>query len=199
MSEPSRNRFGGNGIVRVWHAVVRALEVLTTALFGALVLDVLWGVTSRYWPGIPPSDWTEELGIYLLVWVSLLGSALTYRERGHLGVDYLVSKFDPDARRWSAVVVELCVLVFAGYALCFGGYRLVSETLASGQLTPVLQWKAGYGYLAVPLSGIFFVAFCIEHLLERPVLGASVDSEPTAGDILPPEGGSHKNGLIHRL
>ena len=62
-----------------------ALRWLTIALFALLVFDVLWGVVSRYWPGIVPSDWTEELGIYLLAWISLLGSALTYRDRGHLG------------------------------------------------------------------------------------------------------------------
>lgn len=151
---------------RIWSGAARGLEVLTIVLFAALVLDVLWGVVSRYWPGIPPSDWTEELGIFLLVWVSLLGSALTYRARGHLGVDYFVSKFDPAAQRWTAIVVELCVLVFAGFGLCYGGVTLVSDTLASGQLTPVLQWKAGYVYLAVPITGVFFVAFALEHLVE---------------------------------
>jgi TRAP-type C4-dicarboxylate transport system permease small subunit len=152
--------------VRMWSGAARALELVTIMLFGALVLDVLWGVVSRYWPGIPPSDWTEELGIYLLVWVSLLGSALTYRARGHLGVDYFVAKFDPAAQRWTAVVVELLVLAFAAFALCYGGFRLVSDTLASGQLTPVLQWKAGYVYAAVPITGVFFVAFALEHLIE---------------------------------
>ena len=158
---------------------VAALRWLTIALFAALVFDVLWGVVSRYWPGIVPSDWTEELGIYLLAWVSLLGSALTYRERGHLGLDYFISQFDPAAQRVAAVVIELCVLVFAGFALCYGGYRLVADTLASGQLTPVLQWKTGYIYLSVPISGVFFVAFSIEHLLESPVVPDAVESVPT--------------------
>ncbi len=152
----------------LWNAAARGLEILTTILFAALVLDVLWGVVSRYVPGIVPSDWTEELGIYLLVWVSLLGAAVTYRDRGHLGVDYFVSLFDPAARRWTAAVVELCVLVFSGFVLCYGGYRLVSDTLAAGQLTPVLQWKVGYFYAAVPLSGLFFAGFAIEHLIEEP-------------------------------
>lgn len=155
---------------RAWHQVVRGLGWVTIALFAALVLDVLWGVISRYTPGIVPSDWTEELAVYLLVWVSLLGSALTYRDRGHLGVDYLVEKFDPAAQRVAGIVVELCVILFAATALCWGGYLLVSEALASGQLTPVLQWKMGYVYSVVPISGVFFVAFCIEHLCGRPTV-----------------------------
>jgi TRAP-type C4-dicarboxylate transport system permease small subunit len=165
---------------RIWTAAVGGLRWLTIVLFAVLVVDVLWGVVSRYVPGIVPSDWTEELGIYLLAWVSLLGSALTYRDRGHLGLDYFIALFDPDARRITAVFIELCVLVFAGFALCYGGYRLVSDTLASGQLTPVLQWKTGYMYLSVPISGIFFVAFALEHLLERPALPEAAETAPTA-------------------
>lgn len=167
-------------IPRLWHAATRLLEMVTIVLFAALVFDVLWGVVSRYWPGIAPSDWTEELGIYLLVWVSLLGSALTYRDRGHLGVDYLVSKFDPSARRWSAIAVELIVLVFAGFALCYGGFRLVADSLAAGQLTPVLQWQVGYFYLVVPVSGVFFAGFAIEHLLHHPMPTRATEQEPTA-------------------
>lgn len=163
----------------VWNVAVAGLRWLTIVLFAALVLDVLWGVVARFTPGIIPSDWTEELGIYLLAWVSLLGSALTYRDRGHLGLDYFITQFDPAAQRFSAVIIELCVLVFAGFALCYGGYRLVSDTLASNQLTPVLQWKTGYLYLSVPISGVFFVGFVIEHLLERPVPPEAVEAVPT--------------------
>jgi TRAP-type C4-dicarboxylate transport system permease small subunit len=77
------------------------------------------------------------------------------------------------------VIIELCVLVFAGFALCYGGYRLVSDTLASNQLTPVLQWKTGYMYLSVPITGVFFVGFVIEHLLERPVPPEAAEAVPT--------------------
>lgn len=163
----------------IWNGAVAGLRWWTIVLFAALVFDVLWGVIARFTPGIIPSDWTEELGIYLLAWVSLLGSALTYRDRGHLGLDYFITQFDPAAQRFSAVIIELCVLVFAGFALCYGGYRLVSDTLASNQLTPVMQWKTGYMYLSVPISGVFFVGFVIEHLLERRVPPEAVEAVPT--------------------
>jgi TRAP-type C4-dicarboxylate transport system permease small subunit len=156
----------------LWNRIVRALEWFTIALFAILVLDVLWGVTSRYVPGIRPSDWTEEAAVYLLVWVSLYGAALTYREYGHLGVDYFVAKLDPSAQRVVAIVIELAVLLFAGFGLCYGGWRLVADTLAANQLTPVLQWKIGYLYSAVPISGVFFCAFAIEHLIKLEPAGA---------------------------
>lgn len=149
----------------LWNRVVRGLEWFTVLLFAALVLDVLWGVISRYVPGIRPSDWTEELAVHLLVWVSLFGTALAYRSHGHLGVDYFVGKLDPAAQRLAGVIVELAALLFGGFALVYGGWRLVADTLAAHQLTPVLQWRIGYLYAGVPLSGIFFCAFALEHLL----------------------------------
>src|SRR5690606_16647406 len=141
-------------VPRVWLGVVRLLEWGTLSLFGILTLDVLWGVASRYVLG-SQSRWTEEVAIYLLVWVSLLGAAIVYRERGHLGVDFLVTKLHPDAQRIVALLIELAVMVFAGFVLVYGGLVLVFQTLAAGQITPALGWKMGYLYSVVPISGVF--------------------------------------------
>ncbi|WP_221029279.1 TRAP transporter small permease [Actomonas aquatica] len=149
---------------RLWATVVVGLQWLTIVLFALLTLDVLWGVLSRYVLG-SQSRWTEEFAIYAIVWVSLLGAALMFRERGHLGVDYFVGKLDPSARRFTAIVAELAVMAFAGFVLIYGGFMLVSETLRSGQVTPAMGWKVGYLYSVVPLSGLFILAFSIEHLV----------------------------------
>jgi len=150
---------------------VRLLEWVVTIAFIALSLTVIWGVFTRFVFG-DQAGWTEEAAIYLLIWVSLLGASLTYAEHGHLGVDYLVSKFDSSAHWLSALVVELVVLFFATSALLYGGWVLVFETLAQGQVSPTLGWKVGYLYAAVPLSGVFFFLFALEHfvgLLKRGV------------------------------
>lgn len=144
--------------------LVKLLELFLIAAFAVLTLDVLWGVFSRYVLGAQ-SVWTEELAIYLLIWVSLLGASLTYEEKGHLGVDYFVGKLHPDAQKAGAVFVELVVLFFAGFGLLYGGGVLVRETLAAGQVTPALGWPKGYLYTAAPIAGVFFCIFSLEHLL----------------------------------
>lgn len=151
---------------RGWQGLSRLLEYLTILLFAALTADVLWGVVSRYVLG-KQSRWTEEVAVYLLVWVSLLGAALMFRERGHLGVDYFVGKLHPAAQRAAAWIAELAVIAFAGFVLVFGGGLLVWRTLGTGQLTPAMGWKVGYLYSVVPLCGLFIVGFAIEHLLRR--------------------------------
>jgi TRAP-type C4-dicarboxylate transport system permease small subunit len=105
----------------------------------------------------------------------MLGAALTYAERGHLGVDYFVSKLDESAQRLTAIIVELIVLAFSAIALVWGGWVLVVETLASEQLSPALGVEVGYVYLAVPISGVFFIVACLDHLLTP---------QPSVGDEL---------------
>ncbi len=150
---------------RIKKVLVRLLEwglILAVAL---LVFDVVWGVFTRYVMG-EQAKWTEELARFLLVWVSLLGGALAFGTKGHLGVDYFVGKLHPDARKLMAVIAHGIVLFFAGAIFLYGGGRVVGDALAMEQMTPALGWKMGYVYLALPIAGIFMVLFTLENLLE---------------------------------
>ena len=144
--------------------LVKGLEVLLVVGMAVLVVDVLWGVFSRYVLG-GQTRWTEELAVYLLVWISLLGAALTFREKGHLGVDYFVGKLEPSVRRLSAIFVEVIVFAFSAFALVHGGWNLVIKTFASGQVLPALNLPMGYVYSVVPISGVVFCIFAFEHLM----------------------------------
>lgn len=145
--------------------LTRGLELLIIATMALLVVDVVWGVFSRYALG-EQTKWTEELARFLLVWVALLGGALAFRTKAHLGVDYFVNQLHPAARRLTAVVAHLVVLFFAGSVLLLGGASVVSEALALEQTTPALGWKMGYVYLALPLSGFFVVLYTVDNLME---------------------------------
>jgi TRAP-type C4-dicarboxylate transport system permease small subunit len=157
--------------IRDW--LVKGLESFLILAFVLLVADVLWGVFTRYVLG-HQAGWTEEAAIYLLIWVSLLGAAVTYEEHGHLGVDYVVSRLEPAAGWLAAICVEFVVLLFALGILVGGGWTLVFETLAKGQLSPTLGVKMGYLYAAVPVSGVFFALFALEHLARLLTDGSSV-------------------------
>ena len=165
-----------NGVVLILKtALTRLLEWTVIILVAALVLDVLWGVFSRFVLG-SPSRRTEEIATMLLIWVSLLGAAVGFSRKEHLGVDYLVKKLDPAAQRLMTVVVQLLIILFAGSVMVYGGYILVSRALASGQVSPALGLRFGYVYLAVPLSGVFIIFFALEQMI-RAVLGLTPVAE----------------------
>ena len=145
--------------------LTRGLELLIIATMALLVVDVVWGVFTRYALG-EQAKWSEELARFLLVWVALLGGALAFRTKAHLGVDYFVNQLHPDARRLTAVVADLVVLFFAGAVLLLGGASVVREALALEQTTPALGWKMGYVYLALPISGFFVVLYTVDNIIE---------------------------------
>lgn len=163
------------GLMKFKAWLTKALNGVLIVVVALLVLDVCWGVFTRYVMG-EQAKWTEELARFLLIWVALLGAAVAFGTRSHLGVDYFVGKFDPEARGLMAVVVNLIVLFFAASVFVYGGWRVVADTLAIGQKTPALQWEMGYVYLALPISGIFMVIYTIENLLET-IMGVEAEAE----------------------
>lgn len=168
-------------VVHIKQRLTFLLEQCVVLIVAALVLDVLWGVCTRFILGAP-SRWTEEMATFLLIWVALLGAAVAFSRDEHLGLDYFVNKLDTDAQRLVAIIVQGLVVAFAGTAMVFGGYVLVSETLRSGQVTPALGIRMGYVYLAVPVSGIFIILFCVERIVE---LLAPASAPPIAESDVP--------------
>jgi TRAP-type C4-dicarboxylate transport system permease small subunit len=162
--------------------LVKILEVMLILSVGSLVIDVVWGVFTRYVMG-EQAKWTEELARFLLVWVSLLGGALAFGTKGHLGVDYFVGKLHCDARKLMTIFSHFVVLLFSISIFLYGGTYIVAESLKLEQMTPALGWEMGYVYLALPISGFFMLLFTLENLYETIVTPANQLHEPEGEEI----------------
>jgi len=155
--------------------LVKALEFTVILVTAVLVIDVLWGVFSRYiMKG--QSAWTEELARMLLIWVSLLGASVGFMRKSHLGVDYFVGKLSPKTQIIAQIIVYLLVIAFVSFAMIYGGITLISSTLEKGQLLQTLGFEKGYVYLALPISGFFIVIFSIETIIKNII---SLFSKPS--------------------
>ncbi len=153
--------------------LVKLLEWAVIAVTGFLVLDVMWQIITRFIIG-DPSIWTEELARMLLIWVSLMGAALTFERKGHLGVDYFVGKLSAKLKKVAELVAYLLVAVFSALVIFWGGLLLVLNALSGkGQPSPALGIEWGHVYLALPISGCFIVLFAVEVVVKnaRDLLG----------------------------
>lgn len=155
--------------------LTRSLELFIVVAMTLLVLDVVWGVFTRYALG-EQAKWTEELARFLLVWVAMLGAAVAFGRKAHLGVDLFVESLHPDARRPMTVIAHLVVLLFAAMVFLVGGWRVVSSTLALGQATPALGWKMGFVYLVLPISGLCMTVYSVRRLVESLALPPSLEA-----------------------
>jgi len=160
----------------------RSLELLVIVVMVVLVVDVLWQVFTRFILK-DPSTWTEELAIFMLIWVSLLGAAVALNRSAHLGIDYFVGKLPPRKRLYTEIFAFLCIVLFSFTVMILGGVELVTTTLRLEQLSPALGIRVGYVYLAIPISGFFLVLYSVIGLVERLaalVKGGSISQMQTS-------------------
>lgn len=145
-------------------SLVSLLRPACAVVLLALVLTVLWGWITRELGD--QARWSEELARLLLVWLSLLGAALAYADRAHLGIDLLTGRFDPATARLAALLGHGATALFALVVLLYGGGALTWERWQSGQLLAALQIPKAWMYAAAPLSGLAFLALAAGFLHE---------------------------------
>lgn len=158
-----------NSVLRRAKAFRRGLTVvlqwLVIVLMFLLVVDVLWGVISRYAFG-QQAKWSEELARMLLVWVSLFGASAAFAMRAHLGLDYFAGKLHPEAGKLNRIIGALICLAFATLVFLLGGLDLVQRTFDSGQTMVALPFAKWWEYAALPVSGCFMIVILVEQLVE---------------------------------
>lgn len=145
----------------------KALFILLVVLMGAMVLNVLWQVASRYVLK-SPSSYTDELARFLLIWVGLLGASYVASKKMHLAIDILPSKLQGRKQANLNILINAIVGLFAFFAMVWGGSKLVYITLSLNQTSAALNVPLGYIYSAIPLSGLLIVYYSISNLFVEP-------------------------------
>jgi len=162
-------------------------RLLDTGLWVAMLsmtLTVIWQVFTRFVLR-DPSSWTEELAIFLLIWIGLLGSAVALRRKAHLGIDVVVNRLPQKWGHIAAVFAFCCIILFSMSVLFYGGIKMVAVVLMNNQLSPALGIRMGYIYLALPISGFFLTIYAVEFIiLELKALAGRLKEEEMAREKL---------------
>lgn len=127
----------------------RLLDLLLGCMLLVLVSTLVYQVFGRYVLDKAPG-WSEELARFLIVWITLLGSARVLRQNGHIAVSVLVDVLPPAAKGVLLAVRDLAVL-FAVYILV--AYGLDFALLFGRQLSPAFEVPMTVPYSALPIGG----------------------------------------------
>jgi len=121
--------------------IQRGLNAVNTVLafFSALALAVAgcvltWEVIGRYFLEIP-SDWQDELSVFLLVGATFASAAWTQARRGHVGIEALGALLPPAADRVRRRLADLVAGLFCGF-FAWKSWQLLVEAWVDGQTTP---------------------------------------------------------------
>lgn len=108
----------------------------------------------------------------LLVWIGILGSALAFRYRSHLGVDALVRVYPPRVRLWLDYASTALVGLFSLTVLLIGGYLVCSRSFSMGSKMPGFEFmNRGWFYLVLVITGALNLMYCVHHFLHPMPVG----------------------------
>ncbi len=137
-------------------AIERALDGMMIAMFTLMTIAIVWQVFARYVLQ-SPTAWSEELAMFLLAWVTMLGSALVIRsQEGHIAVTILVDALPAAVQRIIAIIRDALTLATMG-ALVLYGYRLA--IVGSRQTAPGTDIPMTYPYLSIPVGAALIALF----------------------------------------
>ena len=118
-----------------------------------------------------PLIWTEEVARYLFVWITLIGAAAAVRIHGHYGLDIL-RHYLPRLR---AVLGALTMLVVAAFLILLLYTGILETRQAALQMSPALQVRMHWAYLALPVGAALALFHVIAHWARSGVAAHPLD------------------------
>jgi len=132
------------------NAVAAAASAVAAGVAGCVLT---WEATARYLFKIP-SDWQDEMSVFLLVGATFMSAAWVQERRGHVGIQALGAILPPAADRVRRYASDVVTLLFCAF-FCWKSWSLLVEAVREGQ-TSNSAWGAPlwipYGCMAVGMT-----------------------------------------------
>ena len=122
------------GAAALWLGRVNnAAAVISAIAVGIAACVLTWEATARYLFHIP-SDWQDEVSVFLLVGATFLSASWVQERRGHVGIQALSAILPPRAdavRRLASDIAALAFCVFFSWK----SWTLLHEAVRDGQIS----------------------------------------------------------------
>lgn len=143
--------------------IEKIIEYFIMILLVMMVVFAVWQVASRYLLG-NPSSFTEELLIYMMTWLAMIGGAYAYGKNAHIAISYLYNKCTNTNKATITIIVHTLVLFYSTLVLVYGGasLTLASVTRETASLGVSFAWV----YLSTVLAGMMFDVYAIAFIVE---------------------------------
>lgn len=121
-----------------------AIMAATLLLFVNIVLRFFFDANT---------SWAEEFIRYAMIWITFIGASICFRKGIHVGVDLLMNSLPEKGKRVLQIYINILAGIFMILLIKYG-FDLVSFSVSTGQISPSLQVKTFWIYLAIPLGAI---------------------------------------------
>jgi TRAP-type C4-dicarboxylate transport system permease small subunit len=121
------------GIAWLLDKYSKAMVFLSMIALVATSLILTYSVVVRYFLRIP-TDWQDEVSVFMLVGVIFLCSAHVQSLRGHIGIEALAGYLSPKVNRIRMLVIDLASCAFCAF-FTWKSWTLLHEAWVDGQTT----------------------------------------------------------------
>ena len=139
---------------------IAVCAALITMFMTALVLI---GIVCRYCLSVPFPE-GQELAIYAMVYVVMLGSTCAVYNKTHIAVTFLVEKFPLSLRLCVRIFSYAAMIVFF-YLLLDYGWTLTQRSML--QMSPSTGIQVGYIVISIPFSAALSIIYIIKQVIEE--------------------------------
>jgi TRAP-type C4-dicarboxylate transport system permease small subunit len=151
------------------HRVNAVLAAVSGVAIGIAACVLTWEATARYLFKIP-SDWQDEMAIFLLVGATFLAAAWVQEARGHVGIQALAALLSPRADAIRRFTSDIATFVFCSF-FAWKCWTLLVEAVQDGQTS-----NSAFGaplwipYGSMALGSTMLALQVLAQLLERDAL-----------------------------
>ncbi|MEC5397832.1 TRAP transporter small permease [Uliginosibacterium sp. H1] len=135
--------------------------MIATFGLGLIILCVLYQVFGRYVMNDTPT-WAEALALLLVLYVTMLGTAVGVRDAGHIGMESLLAICPQPYKKWLEIFIHAIVAGF-GACMTYNGQLLARS--AMDQKIPTLGLPEGLFNIPITIAGVLIALFSIEHII----------------------------------
>jgi TRAP-type transport system small permease protein len=139
--------------------VNRLVEVAVFVMLAVMVLVISAAVFWRYVLNDSLS-WSEELGRYLLVWISFLGASMGTYQAAHISISMVTERLPPRIRWVTELATDLMIVAFLA-AIFYQGMKILPVMWV--RIAPTLGIRMSVVYAVLPLSS----AVMLLHMVTR--------------------------------
>jgi len=141
-------------------------RVALLLIIAVMVSTILMQIFFRYVLNAA-MPWPEELTIFLLSWMSFVGSGIALKSWQHIGITLFANMLPDTIQRYLSILVKLGVLLFAVF-LTYTGILLVQQSthMVSDALRISMIWPR----MSVPVGGAIMTIHMISAVYKETSL-----------------------------
>ncbi|MCI8659938.1 MAG: TRAP transporter small permease [Lachnospiraceae bacterium] len=150
-------------VERIFDTLFGIVKSICKVMLCVQVISVTIVFVGRYFFNVTPA-WGEELTLFCLVWLSLMGASLPIRTGGHLHVTLLDFLCKPKTLARIDTIGDVLTIVFCGVIFVAG---LAMTKQVSGTILHGIRISKGFLYAAVPTSMVFYLLALFDKYYRR--------------------------------